>query len=132
MIFTVFPPKSRVVLNAIWSPDTFPSCSGTSPCGPVMLPVSLSPSTWNVNVIGVISPPRPGTSPAHLPEMSAAATSELRNSARKQAKTVFIWVLLSKHVSGSANLHHYIRDESVPRGAGRMRRMRQTTGQRHL
>ncbi len=37
-----------------------------------MLPVSFSPSTLNVNVVGVVSPPRPGTSPVHFPLISAA------------------------------------------------------------
>src|SRR6185436_16442868 len=47
-----------------------------------MVPVSFSPSTLNLKVAGAVAPPRPGTSPDHLPARSAAcAHAAIVNSA---------------------------------------------------
>jgi hypothetical protein len=61
-----------------------------------MLPVSFSPSTLKVNVVEVVSPPRPGMSPVHFPEMSAAI-AKADKSVREQAIliTVFMGIPLS-------------------------------------
>src|SRR5215469_8324207 len=54
-----------------------------------MLPVSFSPSALNVNVVAVMSPPRPGISPDHFPETSAASTTETRSIIKQHA-----WILV--------------------------------------
>ena len=55
-----------------------------------MLPVSFSPSTFRVNVAGVVSPPRPGTSPDHLPERSAACVAAVSSSSMPVIRIVLI------------------------------------------
>src|SRR5258708_39234479 len=55
-----------------------------------MLPVSFSPSTFKLNVAGVVSPPRPGTSPDHLPERSAACVPAASSSNMPPIRIVLI------------------------------------------
>src|ERR1041385_4559499 len=89
-ILIEFPPASNVVENEIWFPDTFPSCRGTSPEPKVMVPLSLSPSTLNVKVVGTISPPRPGLSPDHLPDISAAIVTPSDTKSRQLVRTALL------------------------------------------
>ena len=63
-----------------------------------MLPVSFSPSTLKVNVVGAVSPPRPGMSPVHFPEMSAAI-AKVSNSPREQAILIIVFILIPFHLA---------------------------------
>src|SRR5947207_14431821 len=56
-----------------------------------MVPVSLSPATLKLNVVGVPSPPRPGISPVHLPAMVWAIA---RPSSIPRAQAILIVVFI--------------------------------------
>src|SRR5207253_10875438 len=79
--------------NEIALPVTFPSWSGMSPWGPVMVPVSFAPSTLKLNVVGVASPPRPGMSPVHFPAI-VWAIAKPSNSPRKQAVLIVLFIVI--------------------------------------
>ena len=64
-----------------------------------MLPVIFSPSTLKVNVVGAVSPLRPGMSPVHFPEMSAAI-AKVSNSPREQAILIIVFILIPFHLAG--------------------------------
>src|SRR5437870_3273386 len=58
-----------------------------------MVPVSLSPLTLKLNVVGVASPPRPGMSPAHFPAI-VWAIAKPSNSPRKQAILIVFFIVI--------------------------------------
>ena len=67
-----------------------------------MVPVSFSPSALKLNVVEAVSPPRPGMSPVHFPEMSAAI-AKATNSPREQANLSIVF-MVSPFLKLSSNL----------------------------
>src|SRR3954447_9755019 len=61
-----------------------------SPCGPVMLPVNLSPSVLKVKVETVASPPHHGTTNVHSPVMSAAHAAANKPNAQTSKRIPLI------------------------------------------
>src|ERR1035438_8627511 len=80
------PLNSRTTAKVTLSPSTLPSEMGASPiCPMVTLPVSLSPSTFNVKVFSIV-PLGVSSDAFQVPEASAAcaATEQIAISARIQ------------------------------------------------
>src|SRR5439155_9927164 len=97
----VFPPASKLTLNERSPPEIFPSLISIAPCGPDIVPVSVSPDALNSKVVSRVWPSRVGIFPTHLPATSAAAaviTSRIAIAATQKQLWIRIFQLLRSQV----------------------------------